>query len=296
MKLNTRKLRPDEIKVKIVQTNAGGVKLLLWKTPLADFNVLEDFLDNKDYEITYPREGCCRISIWDESKDTWVSKEGIGEGTTPKSIANDALSRAGTAWGIGRELFVQQEIFIHKDKLKSYKEETGEDGKTRYFCFDEFHVLDVQYKEDAISYLKIGIAQYGNVHHEVEFHFSSNSSDVTPDEEKKQEKQKAKPEVPKAEVPEEKKKEKIPEEPVREIYEIKKPEKAEDTPVKKEYLAPGETILMGNCKGKTYQEVKNTELFKSFLVWAAKSSVKYSDPDKNEQFARIKALAVSQCA
>lgn len=291
MKLNTRKLRPEEIKAKIAQTNAGGVKLLLWKTPLADFNVLEDLLDAKNYEITYPREGCCRISIWDESKDSWVTKEGIGEGTTPKSIANDALSRAGTAWGIGRELFVPQEIFIHKDKLKSYKEEeAGENGKTRYMCFDEFHVLDVQYKEDAISYLKIGIAQYGNVHHEVEFHFS----DVTASEEKKPEEQEAKSEAQKTEVP--KKEKKVLEEPVREVHEIRKPEKAADTPDKKEYLAPDEIILMGNCKGKTYQEVKDTEVFESFLKWASKTSTKYDDQSKNEQLSRIKAFAVSRCA
>lgn len=281
MKLNMRKLKPNEMKAKIAKTNSGGVILLLWKSPLADINVLDEVLDTTDYEITYPSEGRCRISIWDSEKDSWVSKEGIGEGTTPKGLANDALSRAGTAWGIGRELFVPQELFIYKDKLKSFKEETGENGKTYYVCFDEFHVLDVKYELDTISYLKIGIAQYGKAHHEVEFDFSDSVASkkaVNPVQQK----------APASEKRETSQKESVNHE--------QKNEKIPKNSDKGEYLAEDETILMGNCKGKTYQEVKDTEIFVSFLKWAKKTSTKYDDPSKNEQFARIKALADAKCA
>ena len=144
MKLKIRNLKANEIKPAVAKANAGGAVLLLWKNNLADLTILDEIIDSTNYEIRYPQENVCCISIWDGTKKCFVSKEGIGEGISPKSIANDALRRAGTAWGIGRELFSIGELFVPKEMLKAWSE-TETDGKKYFHCYDEFRVLDVQY-------------------------------------------------------------------------------------------------------------------------------------------------------
>lgn len=267
MKLNTRKLKANEIKAKVAKTNKGGVILLLWKSSLADLTILDEALDPSDYEITYPSKGVCRISIWDKEKGCWVSKEGIGEGNSPKSLANDSLMRAGIAWGIGRELYTANDIFIYKDKLKTYKD-TEEDGKDVCVCYDEFQVLDILYQNDSISYLKIGIAQYGEIHHTVEFSFISEQKGSKATGKKGKEKS------------------------------VKEPAKAESTSCKPSecVLPDDEIILMGNCRGKTFGEVRETEVFHSFLGWAKTATTRYADPKQAEQFDRIKVYAQQMCA
>lgn len=271
MKLNVRKLEANEVKAKIAKTNKGGVVLLLWKTSLADLTILDEALDPTDYEITYPSAGICRISIWDKEKSCWVSKEGIGEGISPKSLANDSLMRAGIAWGIGRELYTANEIFIYKSKLRTYKEDKDENGKEIYSCYDEFQVLDIEYQNDSISYLKIGIAQYGEVHDTVEFNFNSEKRKKTSGK-KKETAKKTKESIPAASAPDE----------------------SESTSTGE--LADDEIILMGNCRGKTFGEVQDTETFRSFLGWAKTATTHYADPKQREQFDRIKAYAQKMCA
>jgi len=50
----------------------------------------------------------CIVSIWDDSKKVWVSKEDTGtESNTEeeKGLASDSFKRACFNWGIGRELY-----------------------------------------------------------------------------------------------------------------------------------------------------------------------------------------------
>lgn len=259
MKVKFRPLEAEEISVRIAKVNKGGVKLLLWKNCLADLTILEDALDTTDYEVTYPSEGICRISIWDPDKSLWVSREGVGEGSTPKSLANDSLQRAGTAWGIGRELYTTGDIFIFKDKLKSYKEEKDETGKDICNCYDDFTVSDIAYESGKVVSLKIAVSQYGKVHSVVDFSFST-----TP------EKKEARPE----------KREAVPEK-----------EKAQSVTTAKFPLAEDEIILMGNCRGKTYKEVRDTPAFQSFLRWAGIATPRYQDAAAQAQFEKIKSFA-----
>lgn len=266
MKLNTRKLEANEIKARIAKTNKGGVTLLLWKSALADLTILDEALDQSDYEITYPAEGRCKISIWDKEKGCWVSKEGIGEGSSPKSLANDSLMRAGIAWGIGRELYTAENIFIYKDKLKTFQEGKDDNGKDVYTCYDDFSVMEIRYQEDKISYLKIGIAQYGKIHNTVEFNFAA----------------KAKPAKT--------------EKPAKQESATKESSDKPVAPKPEDALADDEIILMGNCRGKMFSEVQGTKTFNSFLGWAKTASTHYTDPAMAEQFERIKAYAQKQIA
>jgi hypothetical protein len=57
----------------------------------------------------------CMVSIWDESKNVWVSKEDTGtESNTEeeKGLASDSFKRACFNWGIGRELYEYPVISI----------------------------------------------------------------------------------------------------------------------------------------------------------------------------------------
>lgn len=270
MELKTRKLEANEIRAKICKVNNGGVKLLLWKSALADLNILDEAL-GAGYQISYPREGVCRISIWDEQKEQWLSREGIGEGISPKALANDALNRAGTAWGIGRELFTDKEIFIFKDKLKSW-EKTDESGKPVYTCRDDFKVLNVEYQDDSISKLEIGIFQYGEIHDTVSFDFGS-------PEKRKKTTPKSAPasSAPQADKP------------------VESP-KGNETGTGMNggtecLICDDEKLLIGNCRGKLYKDVKDTPTFLSFLKWALHSSTRYEDPKAQDQFLRMKKLA-----
>lgn len=277
MKLNTRKLKADEIKVRIAKVNGGGVTLLLWKSAIADMKILEEILDDSDYEITYPREDTCRISIWDKDKDSWVSKEGVGEGTSPKCLANDALARAGTAWGIGRELFTAGELFVWKDKLSSYSEKKDADDKPVYECYDQFTLEEIEYEGENISHLKIAIGKYGETHHTVEFNFG------TKIQKPQQNTSTAKP----ASKPIEKPVEEKADTSVEAFTQVSQPKTSSGI------IAEDEIILIGNCRGKKYSEVKGTETFISFLKWAEKATTTYGDEKKMDQMARFKQLAKS---
>lgn len=271
MELKTRKLKANEIKAKICKVNNGGVRLLLWKSALADLNILDEAL-GADYQITYPREGVCRISIWDDSKKEWLSREGIGEGISPKALANDALNRAGTAWGIGHELFTDKEIFIFKDKLKSWTKTEDESKKTVYTCYDDFKVLNVEYQNDSISKLEIGISQFGEIHNTVSFDFGASAAKGTKT-------------APKSEPASSPQADKPVESP-----------KGNKTGTEKNggtecLICDDEKLLIGNCRGKLYKDVKDTPTFISFLKWALHSSTRYEDPKAQDQFMRIKKLA-----
>lgn len=74
----------------------------------------------------------CIVSIWDETKNQWVSKEDTGtESATEaeKGLASDSFKRACFNWGIGRCLYSFPFICV---KLKEGEEyEKGQNGKNR---------------------------------------------------------------------------------------------------------------------------------------------------------------------
>lgn len=269
MRLDVRKLNADEIRVKPGKVNNGGVSLLLWKDGLCDYKILEESLESDMFQITYPDPGRCRISIWDTEKNCWVSKEGIGEGSSPKTLAGDALKRAGTAWGIGRELYTAGDMFIFKDKLKGWKTEKNDEGKDVAVCFDTFKVEEIRYDNDHISFIRIGIYQYGKKHGEETFCFTD--------------RQTAPQQEPASKATKETKKDKP------------QNESPQNNPNSKSLnqnpIHDDEVILIGNCKGKKYGDVKDTPTFKSFLKWTRTATTSYQNPDCADQLARFKMLA-----
>jgi hypothetical protein len=90
----------------------------------------------------------CIVSIWDEKKGQWISKEDTGtESNTEreKGLASDSFKRACFNWGIGRELYTAPFIWIGKGDF------TFKDGK----CFDRFTVHGIGYTDGVITGLEI---------------------------------------------------------------------------------------------------------------------------------------------
>ena len=151
MNLHFRNLRADEIECRIQQvkkSQKGGkfVQLLLYKDARCDQNILDETVGPMNWKKAYLRENAnCIISIWDEDKREWVSKEDTGvESYTEKQkgLASDSQKRAAFAWGIGRELYTSPGIFFFDKEANIYEK----DG--RPCCYDSFEVVSITYSPD----------------------------------------------------------------------------------------------------------------------------------------------------
>ena len=116
MKLEFRTLRADEIDVRVGSIGNGNATLLLYKDARCDMNILDETVGPMNWERKHLRENAnCIVSIYDEDKKAWVSKEDTGtESNTEaeKGLASDSFKRACFNWGIGRELYTGPRVSI----------------------------------------------------------------------------------------------------------------------------------------------------------------------------------------
>lgn len=148
-----RKLKADEIELRVGNVSQRGCTLLLYKDARCDMNILDESgvvwqRDHKEVKgVMY-----CGVGI--KCGDDWVWKWDAGtESNTEsqKGEASDSFKRANVNWGIGRELYTapmifhtcETEPFANKHKLKNPWETNG------------MRVTKIDYKDDAISYLQI---------------------------------------------------------------------------------------------------------------------------------------------
>lgn len=139
-----RLLRADEIECRIQQIKPNGLVLLLYKDARCDQNILDETVGPYNWEREHSRDNAnCTISLWDESKNQWVSKEDTGtESNTEaqKGLASDSFKRAAFNWGIGRELYTAPFIWI-KDCYFERKENR---------VYDRFKVKEIEYTNNAV--------------------------------------------------------------------------------------------------------------------------------------------------
>lgn len=148
-----RTLRADEIDCRVDRINERGVALLLYKDARCDQNILDETVGPFNWKRSHSRENAnCTVSIWDETKHEWVSKEDTGtESNTEaaKGLASDSFKRACVNWGIGRELYTSPSIWVTDCNI-----DTGKNGKLT--CYDKFEVSKIEYTEQGtISALEI---------------------------------------------------------------------------------------------------------------------------------------------
>lgn len=122
--------------------------------------ILDETVGCMNWKKQYTRDNAnCIVSIWDEVKSQWISKEDTGTESNEdaqKGLASDSFKRACVNWGIGRELYTSPFIYIagnNENDLKYLKLSvaliqyekrqivklilTDDNGETR-FTYDKF--------------------------------------------------------------------------------------------------------------------------------------------------------------
>lgn len=139
--LKFRKLNANEIECRIGTLNEKGLSLLLYKDARCDMNLLDEVVGPLNWKREHTRDNQnCVVSIWDDEKKEWVSKEDTGTASNTeaeKGLASDSFKRACFNWGIGRELYSAPFIWIPADKCSLA-------GKK---CYDKFSVAKLTYDE-----------------------------------------------------------------------------------------------------------------------------------------------------
>lgn len=147
MKVEFRTLEASEIECRIGQIKAGsGLSLLLYKDARCDQNLLDETVGAMNWKRSHTRDNAnCIVSIYDDEKKEWVSKEDTGsESNTEaeKGLASDSFKRACVNWGIGRELYTAPFIWVSADKCNI---QVDVRGKAR--CYDRFKVAKITYND-----------------------------------------------------------------------------------------------------------------------------------------------------
>lgn len=148
-----RDLRADEIECRVARVTEYGVSLLLYKDARCDQNILDETVGAMNWQRCHTRDNAnCIVSLWDDKKQQWISKEDTGtESNTEKEkgLASDSFKRACFNWGIGRELYTAPTIKVEPTEctIKEYK------GKLN--CYDSFAVQKIVIEKKRIVALAI---------------------------------------------------------------------------------------------------------------------------------------------
>ena len=154
-----RYLRPDEIDVRVARVIRSekdgkvktGVMLLFYKDARVDQNILDEKVGPMNWQRSHGRDNAnCIVSIWDDQKKQWISKEDTGtESNTEKEkgLASDSFKRACFNWGIARELYTAPTTMVWgEDKVTVTRE-----GK----CYDRFRVTELEVVDGTITHVVV---------------------------------------------------------------------------------------------------------------------------------------------
>jgi len=143
-----RTLRADEVECRIARVTENGVQLLLYKDARADMDLLDETVGPMNWTRKHELIGdnlYCTVSIYDEDKQTWISKQDVGVESYSESVkgqASDSFKRACVCFGIGRELYSAPFIWIPADKCKITPRGSA------FVCKDTFEILQIGYDEN----------------------------------------------------------------------------------------------------------------------------------------------------
>lgn len=147
-----RKLKANEIECRIGQIakngdgSPKGISLLLYKDARCDMDILDETFGPMNWKRSHSRDNAnCTVSIWDDEKKEWISKEDVGTASNTeaeKGLASDSFKRACVNWGIGRELYTAPFIWVKAEDVNI----VNFNGK--WNCRDKFSVVGIAYDEN----------------------------------------------------------------------------------------------------------------------------------------------------
>ncbi|MGE1061226.1 hypothetical protein NXG27_01055 [Megasphaera paucivorans] len=146
-----------ECRIQMITKNNKAL-VLLYKNARVDMRVLDEVFGPMNWQREHQvvnNNLFCTIAVWDESKKAWISKQDVGvpsQTEAEKGQASDAFKRAGTCWGIGRELYDVPPIFILLDKTEIVPRSNG---KTTSYA--KFYVKSIQYDETLRKFTELSI-------------------------------------------------------------------------------------------------------------------------------------------
>ena len=182
-----RLLKANEIECRVGTVREKGLSLLLYKDERADMKILDETYGTLGWQRRHELIGgslYCTVSVWDESKQQWISKSDVGtESYTEKEKgqASDSFKRACVSLGIGRELYTAPFIWISSQNADI----RSKDGK--YYTYDKFSVRQITYNgEREIAGLVIAkeggriVYEYGKCTKQQKGGFDMPETDVPP--------------------------------------------------------------------------------------------------------------------
>ena len=158
-----RDLKADEIDCRVATCSDKGVSLLLYKDARVDMNVLDETFGVTGWQRTHELIGdrlYCTVSIYDEGKKQWISKQDVGtESYTEKEKgqASDSFKRACFNIGIGRELYTAPFIWVNASDC-NMKQKDG-----RWTTYDRFAVDSITIENKRITGLSIRNTKTGEL-------------------------------------------------------------------------------------------------------------------------------------
>lgn len=165
--LRFRDLRADEIEIRVgnIGRTGNGCSLLLYKDARCDMAILDETVGELNWQRRhYECKGnlYCGIAInrhynnpelpveWVEKSDCGVESREDGNGNEKKGEASDSFKRAGTNWGIGRELYSSP--FIWLDAQTAGLKEKAKGG---YETYEKFKVSKISIVNKKITGLQL---------------------------------------------------------------------------------------------------------------------------------------------
>ncbi len=181
-----RDLKADEIDVRVQNISEKGFSVLLYKDARADMTLLDETVGAMNWKREHARDNAnCIVSIWDDEKSQWISKEDTGKESfsqKEKGLASDSFKRACFNWGIGRELYTAPFIWISDT---SYTKK-GSNGKPT--IYEKFKVSNIEIVDKNITKIEI-VDSKGKVIYQ----FGFNESNKKPKKDEKTEAPKKEP-------------------------------------------------------------------------------------------------------
>lgn len=150
-----RKIRAEEIQVRVAQVTSKGCSLLLYKDARFDRAILDEEFGvmswQNDFKVIDGKM-YGGIGVYDKNTSQWIWKWDCGvESNTEqeKGQASDCFKRSGFKWGIGVELYTAPFIWINT--------ETKQEGNRWKLAnpFVKYSVKSIEYDNDTISNLEI---------------------------------------------------------------------------------------------------------------------------------------------